>query len=100
MAKKADIEKVESAPLQPLENIENLIQVIRGKQVILDRDLARLYGVEEWWARKIDIAICDIKWRKNLEVTICNFKPGRYKYVIANCEDIWNKSGLPSPRWN
>ena len=46
MAKKQDIEKVESAPLQPLENIENLIQVIRGKQVILDRDLARLYGVE------------------------------------------------------
>jgi hypothetical protein len=46
MAKKADIEKVESSPLQPLENIENLIQVIRGKQVILDRDLARLYGVE------------------------------------------------------
>ena len=46
MAKKKDIEKVGSAPLQPLENIENLIQVIRGKQVILDRDLARLYGVE------------------------------------------------------
>ena len=47
MAKKKGIEKVESAPLPPLENIENLIQVIRGKQVILDRDLARLYGVEE-----------------------------------------------------
>ena len=46
MAKKKDIEKIGSAPLQPLENIENLIQVIRGKQVILDRDLARLYGVE------------------------------------------------------
>ena len=46
MAKKKDIEQVESAPLQPLENIENLIQVIRGKQVILDRDLARLYSVE------------------------------------------------------
>lgn len=46
MAKKKGIEKVKSAPLQPLENIENLIQVIRGKQVILDRDLARLYGVE------------------------------------------------------
>ena len=46
MAKKADIEKAGDAPLQPLENIENLIQVIRGKQVILDRDLARLYGVE------------------------------------------------------
>ena len=46
MAKRKDIVKVDSAPLQPLENIENLIQVIRGKQVILDRDLARLYGVE------------------------------------------------------
>ncbi len=46
MAKKKDIVKADSAPLQPLENIENLIQVIRGKQVILDRDLARLYGVE------------------------------------------------------
>ena len=29
----------------PLENIENLILNIRGKQVMLDRDLARLYGV-------------------------------------------------------
>ena len=46
MAKRKDIVKVDSAPLQPLENIENLIQVIRGKQVILDRDLARLYRVE------------------------------------------------------
>ena len=46
MAKKNDIAKAESASLQPLENIENLIHVIRGKQVMLDRDLARLYGVE------------------------------------------------------
>ena len=30
----------------PLEEIENLILTIRGKQVMLDRDLARLYGVE------------------------------------------------------
>ena len=30
----------------PLENIENLILNIRGKQVMLDRDLACLYGVE------------------------------------------------------
>ncbi len=30
----------------PLESIENLILNIRGKQVMLDRDLARLYGVE------------------------------------------------------
>ncbi len=46
MAKKNEIAKVESASIQPLENIENLIHVIRGKQVMLDRDLAWLYGVE------------------------------------------------------
>ena len=46
MAKKNEIAKAESASLQPLENIENLIHVIRGKQVMLDVDLARLYGVE------------------------------------------------------
>ena len=41
-----DIATVETGALQPLEQIENLIHVIRGKQVMLDRDLARLYGVE------------------------------------------------------
>ena len=46
MAKTNEIAKAESASLQPLENIENLIHVIRGKQVMLDIDLARLYGVE------------------------------------------------------
>ena len=46
MAKTNEIAKVEAASLQPLESIENLIHVIRGKQVMLDRDLARLYGVE------------------------------------------------------
>ena len=46
MAKKNEISKVESASIQPLENIENLIHVIRGKQVMLHVDLARLYGVE------------------------------------------------------
>jgi hypothetical protein len=46
MARKNEIAKAESASLQPLENIENLIHIIRGKQVMLDRDLARLYGVE------------------------------------------------------
>ena len=46
MAKKNDIIKTETGSLHPLENIENLIHVIRGKQVMLDRDLARLYGVE------------------------------------------------------
>lgn len=46
MAKKNDIVKAETAAIQSVEQIESLILTIRGKQVILDRDLARLYGVE------------------------------------------------------
>ena len=46
MAKKSDIVKAEAAAIQPVEQIESLILTIRGKQVILDQDLARLYGVE------------------------------------------------------
>ena len=34
MAKKNDIANAESASLQPMENIENLIRIIRGKQAI------------------------------------------------------------------
>ena len=37
-------EKVEG--VQPMEQIENLIVTVRDKQVMLDRDLARLYGVD------------------------------------------------------
>ena len=46
MAKKTEIAKAEATSIQPVEQIESLIITVRGKQVILDRDLARLYGVE------------------------------------------------------
>ncbi len=46
MAKKNEIAKVDTTTIQPIEQIESLILTIRGKQVILDQDLARLYGVE------------------------------------------------------
>lgn len=46
MAKKKDIAKTEVSTIRPVEQIESLILTIRGKQVMLDRDLARLYGVE------------------------------------------------------
>ena len=47
MSKKLSICNDSLQPVQqPLEVIENLILNIRGKQVMLDRDLARLYGVE------------------------------------------------------
>ncbi|MBR3871191.1 MAG: ORF6N domain-containing protein [Paludibacteraceae bacterium] len=45
-AKQTAEKEVLTSVQTPLENIENLILNIRGKQVMLDRDLARLYGVE------------------------------------------------------
>ena len=46
MAKERELEQVEGQQL-PVENkVESLIRVIRGQQVMLDRDLAELYGVE------------------------------------------------------
>lgn len=46
MAKKNNIAKPDVSTIRPVEQIESLILTIRGKQVMLDRDLARLYGVE------------------------------------------------------
>ena len=33
--------------MDELQNIQNLIYVIRGQRVMLDRDLAKAYGVEK-----------------------------------------------------
>ena len=37
---------MKKSPLIPVERIEQLILLIRGQKVILDADLAALYGVE------------------------------------------------------
>ena len=39
-------EPVPDSETSSLMPVENLIYVIRGQQVMLDRDLAKLYGVE------------------------------------------------------
>ena len=38
-----------------VDNIESLIKVIRGQQVIFDKDLAKLYGVETKYRFQLDI---------------------------------------------
>lgn len=45
MAKKTEIAKVNGANIQIL-SVQQKIFVVRGKQVMMDRDLAQLYGVE------------------------------------------------------
>ncbi len=37
---------IADASLVPVERIQNLIYLIRGQKILLDRDLAALYGVE------------------------------------------------------
>lgn len=50
MAKK---EKPESISIVPQESIEDRILVLRGKRVMLDRDLAELYGVETKMLKRV-----------------------------------------------
>ncbi len=85
MAKKNEIVKAEQTSLQPLENIENLIHVIRGKQVMLDRDLARLYGVEtgrlnEQVKRNIERFPKDFMFQLSKE----EFENWKSQFVISN----------------
>ncbi|MEE1174606.1 MAG: ORF6N domain-containing protein [Paludibacteraceae bacterium] len=75
--------KEELLPLQtPLEDIENLILNIRGKQVMLDRDLARLYGVE---TKRLNEAV-----KRNIErfPERFMFQLTDYEFVelVANCD--------------
>lgn len=46
MVKEKESDQVEERQLPVENNVESLIRVIRGQQVMLDHDLAELYGVE------------------------------------------------------
>ena len=95
MAKKNDIAKTEAAAIQSVEQIENLILTIRGKQVILDRDLARLYGVE---TRVLNQAV-----QRNIERFPEDFmfqlskeeaESSRSQFVMLNEEDELSRSQI------
>ena len=93
MAKKTEIVKATSASLQPLESIENLIHVIRGKQVMLDRDLARLYGVEtrvlnQAVQRNIERFPDDFMFKLSKEEA----ESSRSQFVMLNEEDELSRS--------
>ena len=55
-AHKAVVKKAQTTPLLPIsmEDVQNKIVILRGEPVILDRDVATLYGVE---TREINQAI-------------------------------------------
>ena len=88
MAKKNDIVKAEAAAIQSVEQIESLILSIRGKQVILDRDLAQLYGVE---TRRLNEQV-----RRNMErfpedfmfqLTKEEFENWKSQFAISNYDE-------------
>ena len=102
MAKKNEISKTESASMQPLENIEHLIHVIRGKRVMPDRDLARLYGVEtgrlnEQVKRNIERFPEDFMFQLNKEefenwkshFAISNSDSSRSQFAMLDDEEKW-----------
>lgn len=60
-------------------SVENMIQVVRGKQVLLDRDLATLYGVE---TRAINQAV-----KRNLE-----------RFPERNCFQLTKDELMTSPK--
>ena len=71
---------------EPLETIENLILNIRGMLVMLDRDLARLYGVE---TKRLNEAV-----KRNLE----RF-PDDFMFLLTKEEfDNW-KSQIVTSNW-
>ena len=46
MAKDTDITQRDSSSMITVEQVQAIIHTIRGERVILDNDLARMYGVE------------------------------------------------------
>ena len=98
MADITDIVKVESTEVQPIERIENLIYEVRGVQVLLDRDLAMLYGVE---TRALNQAV-----QRNIErfpedfmfqLTKDEFENWKSQIVISNYGNL--KSQFVTSSW-
>ena len=60
-----------------VDNIESLIKVIRGQQVMLDKDLATLYGVE---TRTLNQAV-----KRNIQRFPSDF---RFQLTMEECSKI------------
>ena len=85
--------------LIPIERIENKIYLIRGQKVMLDRDLAELYGVEarilkQAVKRNIERFPIDFMFELNKE----EFENWRSHFVmskdVTNCDFLRGKIGL------
>ena len=68
------------------ENIENLIYEIRGKQVMLDSDVARLFGYETKYLNR--------QVSRNIERFPENycFKLTHEEYILLRCQNVTSKN--------
>ena len=84
MAKDTDIAKQTSIVIEPVQ-VQQMIHVIRGERVILDRDLALLYGV--------DVAQLNRQVKRNIE----RF-PEDFMFQLDNQEltDLRRQNGISS----
>jgi hypothetical protein len=80
---------VADATLVPVERIQNLIYLIRGQKILLDRDLAALYGVE---TRVLNQAVRRIRARF----------PGDFLFALTRPEilELMNRSSPVRPSAN
>ena len=60
------------ADLEPIEPIESLIHTVRGEKVILDADLARIYGVPTFVLTKPSSEIASVS-----RPILCSSSPKR-----------------------
>jgi hypothetical protein len=81
---------VATASLVPVERINNLIQIIRNEKVLLDRDLAALYGVE---TRVLNQAV-----RRNKHRFPADFLLSLTRAVIRNISQIVISSEIKHAR--
>lgn len=97
MAKRTDISPIISEPLQPINHIENMIFEVRGKQIMLDRDLALLYGIEtkrlnEQVRRNSERFPDDFMFRLTKE----EFENWKSQFAIPNNEDSMRSQNATS----
>jgi hypothetical protein len=88
MARKTEkTDDIAPNPLMELD-VEKMIRVVRGKQVLLDRDIATLYGVE---TRAINQAV-----KRNIE----RF-PDRYCFQLEKSEldNLKSQKGMRTKSW-
>ena len=64
--------------MNEIELIQNKIYEIRGQRVMLDRDLAELYGVETKVLNQAELLLMDFSYLRKKNVEVDHYKRKEY----------------------